>query len=77
MDRPWWSYCLAPTIPELFLVSDCVKIIVYETPVETEEELLTRVAAQEIDETPIVMTRVYQNMIRRYNVFNEVGGGYI
>lgn len=56
-----------------------MKSMVYETPVETEEELLARVmvAAQEINGTPGVMERVYRNMIRRYNVCNDVGGRHI
>ncbi|KAJ8891518.1 hypothetical protein PR048_004046 [Dryococelus australis] len=50
-----------------------------KTPVETGEELLTRVmvAAQQIDGTPCVMERVYPNIIRRCNVCNDVGGRHI
>ena len=43
------------------------------------EDLLARVlgAAQEIQQTPGVKEGVYQNMIRRYNVCNELGGRHI
>ena len=56
-----------------------MKSMVYQSPVETEEELLARVmvAAQEINGAPGVMDRVYRNMIRRYNVCNDNGGRHI
>ena len=43
---------------------------------DTVEDLLARVlgAAQEIQQTPGVMERVYQNMICRYNVCNDLHG---
>ncbi|KAJ8868981.1 hypothetical protein PR048_030522 [Dryococelus australis] len=42
-------------------------------PVETQEDLLARVmvAVQQIDGTPGVKERVYCNMSRRYNVYND------
>ena len=53
-----------------------MKSLVYQIPVDTVEDLLARVlgAAQEIQQTPGVMKRVYQNMSRRYNVCNKLGG---
>ena len=53
-----------------------MKSMVYQIPVETEEELLARVtvAAQEINGAPGVM---YRNMISRYNVCNDIGGRHI
>ncbi|KAJ8895217.1 hypothetical protein PR048_000542 [Dryococelus australis] len=46
-----------------------MKSMVYETPVEIEEDLLARVmvAAQQIYRTPCVMERVYRNIIRRHH----------
>jgi len=72
-----------PRSPDLtpldFFLWGRMKSLIYETPVETEEDLLARVLvdAQQIDETPGVMERVYQNMTRRYNVCNDVGGRHI
>ena len=56
-----------------------MKSLVYQTPVDTVDHLLARVlgAAQEIPQTPGVIERVYQNMIRRYNVRNELSGRHI
>ena len=50
-----------------------MKSLAYQT---TVEDLLARVlgAAQEIEQIPGVMERVYQNMSRRYN---ELGGRHI
>ena len=55
------------------------KWLVIETPVDTVEDLVARVltAAQEIQQTQGVMERVYQNLIRRYTVCNEVHGRHI
>ena len=51
----------------------------YQTPVDTMEDLVARVLgdSQDIQPTPAVMERVYQNMSRRYNVCNEFGGRHI
>ena len=50
--------------------------LVYQTSVDIVEDLLAHVlgVAQEIQQTLGVMERVYQNMICRYNVCNELGG---
>ena len=50
-----------------------------KSPVETVKDLVARVltAAQEIQQTQGVMERVYQNLIRRYTVCNEVHGRHI
>ena len=55
------------------------KSLMYHIPVDTVEDLLSRVlgASQETQQTPGVMERVYQNMSRRYNVCNELGGRHI
>ncbi|KAJ4432291.1 hypothetical protein ANN_20909 [Periplaneta americana] len=51
-----------------------MKNLVYETPVETAEDLVARVVvtAGEIADTPGVIELVYQNIIRRYNACNEL-----
>ena len=56
-----------------------MKFLVYQIPVNTVENLLAGVlrAVEEIQQTPGVMEGVYQNMIRRYNVYNELGGHHI
>ena len=53
-----------------------MKSLVYQTPVDTVEDLFGLVpgAAQKIQH---VMEQVYQNVSRRYNVWNELGGRYI
>lgn len=75
---PW-----PPRSPDLnpldFFLWGHMKSLVYETPVDTVEDLVARVltAAQEIQQTQGVMERVYQNLIRRYTVCNEVHGRHI
>ena len=56
-----------------------MKSLVYETLVDTVEDLLSRVlgATQEIQHAPGVIERVYQDMSRRYNVCNELGSRHI
>ena len=56
-----------------------MKSLMYHTPVDTVEDLLVRVlgAEQEIQQKTCVMERVYQNMIHRYNVCNELGVRHI
>lgn len=53
-----------------------MKTLVYETPVESEEELIARIlaAAQQIQTMPGLLERANQNMIRRCNACIEVGG---
>ena len=48
-------------------------------PVDSVEDQLARIlgVAQEIQQTPVVMERVYQNMRLGYNVCNEFGGRHI
>ena len=72
-----------PRSPDLtpldFFLWGYMKSLVYETPVESEEDLLARImaAAQEIQETPGIFERVYENMLRRCNVCIELGGRHI
>ena len=56
-----------------------MKSLVYQTAVDTVEELFARVlgAAQETQQPPGVMGRGYQKVSRRYNVCNELGGRHI
>ena len=62
-----------------FLLWGHMKSLVYETPVDTVQDLLARVlgTAQEIQQTQGVMERMYQNMSRSYNVCNELSGRHI
>lgn len=48
-----------------------MKSLVYETPIEEES------GAQQIEEGLRVIERVYQNIIRLYNEFNDVGDRHI
>lgn len=54
-----------------------IRSLIYETSIETEDDLMARVVvdAHQTEETPGVMGRVYQIIIRRYIVCNDVGGG--
>ena len=56
-----------------------MKKLVYDTPVEAEDDVVARVvvAAGQIADTPGVIELVYQNIIRRYNVCNDVAGRHI
>lgn len=53
-----------------------MKSLVYETPVESEEDLVARIlaAAQEIETTPGTFDRMYTNMLRRINACIATGG---
>ena len=79
MDRPRRFDCTAYTIAGFnatrFFLWGHMKSLVYQTSVDTVEDLLARVlgSAQEIQQTPGVMTRLYQNMIRRFNMYIELG----
>ncbi|KAJ4442487.1 hypothetical protein ANN_04073 [Periplaneta americana] len=72
-----------PRSPDLtpldFFLWGRMKSLAYETPVETAEDLVARVVvgAGEVADIPGVIERVYQNIIRRYNACNEVGGRHI
>ena len=69
---PW-----PPRSPDLtpldFFLWVRMKNLVYETPVESEGDLLARIlaAAQIIEHTPGPVGRVYENMCLRYTVCNE------
>ena len=56
-----------------------MKSLVYQTPKDTVEDILTGVvdAVEEFQQTLGLMERVYQNMSRRYNVWNKLGGRHI
>ena len=83
MDSPRRPDCVAYTLARFnatqFFLWGHMKYLVYQTPVDTVENLLARVlgAAQGIQQITGVMERVYQNMCRRYNVHNELGGRHI
>ena len=83
MDRPRRPDCMASAISGFnatrFFLWGHMKSLVYLTTVNTVEDLLSRVLspAQEIQQKPCVMARVQQNIIRRYNVCNELDGRHI
>ena len=49
-----------------------MKSLVYETPVDSEEDLLARIMAAADVGLPDIGDHVYQNMLRRYRVCVEV-----
>ncbi|KAJ8866390.1 hypothetical protein PR048_032233 [Dryococelus australis] len=51
--------------------------VVYETPVESEEDLLARIMAAEELGLPGIGDRVYRNMVRRYHVCVDLAGRHI
>ena len=56
-----------------------MKNLVYETPVETEEDFVERVlaAADIIKHTPGLMGRVYDNLLCRYMLCNDHQGRHL
>jgi hypothetical protein len=50
--------------------------LVYETPVETQHDLVARiaVAAATIPEMPVTPQRIQHNITRQCKICNEVGG---
>lgn len=56
-----------------------MNIWIYETLVETEDDLLLQVlvASQKIEDMPGLKERVYQDIIHRYNVCNNVVCCYV
>ena len=54
-----------------------MKTLIYETLLETEEDLLERVMAAANVGVPGIGDRVYQNTAQRYCVSVDVGGRHI
>jgi len=54
-----------------------MKTLIYETPIETEEELVARItaAAYHIQNIPAVFERVRESMFRRCHFCVETNGG--
>ncbi|KAJ8874554.1 hypothetical protein PR048_025417 [Dryococelus australis] len=68
---------LAKTTPLFYFLWSHMKGVIYETPVESEEELLARIVAAGDLGIPGVSGRVRQNMIRRYRVCVDVADRHI
>ena len=63
-----------PEYPSLFLW-EYLNSLVFQTPVETDMELVTRiVAAYDIIQNTEIFVRVRQNLVRRCHFCIEVGG---
>ena len=60
-----------------YFLWDHTKILIYETPVESEEDLLARVMAAADVGLSGIGSRVYQHMVRRYRECVEVAGRHI
>ncbi|GFS49081.1 uncharacterized protein TNCV_2409591 [Trichonephila clavipes] len=80
MDWPWRSSSLAspiarPFLSALFLLGQ-MKSLVYETPVNSAEELVARIsaAAGEIRNTPEMLSNVRRSMKRRCEACITCGG---
>ena len=54
-----------------------MKSLVYETPVDSEEDLLARIMAAADVGLQGIGDHVYQNMVRRYRVCVEVADRHI
>ena len=72
-----------PRLPDLTLLDfyfwGYMKTLIYETPVETQQDLVTRiqVIAAVIRYIPGIFQTVRHDLISRYTKFIEVGGGHI
>ena len=70
-----------PRSPDLssldFFLWGHMKTLIYETPIETEEELVARItaAAYQIQNIPAVFERVRESMFRRCHLCIEANGG--
>ena len=54
-----------------------MKSLIYETSVASEEDLLARVMAATDVGGPRIGDRVYQNMVRMYRNYVDIGGRHI
>ena len=54
-----------------------MKSLAYETPVESEEDLLARIMTAAHVGLPGIGDRAFQDMVRRYRVCVEVTGRHI
>ena len=74
---------LPPRLPDLtpynFHFYVYMKTLVYETPVETQQDLVAQiqVAAGGFHDMTEIFPRVWHDIIRRYTKCIEVGGGHI
>ena len=64
----------SPDLTPLDLLCRNMKSLVYEIPVDSEEDLLARVLAAEGAGLQGIGDGVYQNVVRRYRVCVEVAG---
>ena len=59
-----------------YFISEYLKSLLFETPVETDMELVARIVAAYdfIRNTPGILVRMLQNLVRRCHFCIEVGG---
>ncbi|KAJ8866317.1 hypothetical protein PR048_032160 [Dryococelus australis] len=72
-----WPACSPDLTPLDYLLWSHMKGHIYETPVNSEEDLLAQIIAAADLKLPGIGDRVYQNMVRRYRVCVEVAGRHI
>ena len=72
---PWLT--ISPDMNPLhYFLWEYLKSLVFETPVETDLELVARIVAacDIIRNIPVIFVRVRQNLVRRCHACIEVGG---
>ena len=70
-----WPARLRDLNPLRYFLWEYLKSLVFETPVETHIELISRIVAacDVIENTPGIFVRVRQNLVRRCHACIEVG----
>ncbi|KAJ8898072.1 hypothetical protein PR048_003432 [Dryococelus australis] len=72
-----WPARTPDLIPLDYILWGHIKDLIYETPVESEVDLLARIIAAADLGLPGIGDRVYQNMVHMYRVCVDVAGRYI
>ncbi|KAJ4441947.1 hypothetical protein ANN_11811 [Periplaneta americana] len=75
--RPWFRRARSPDLAALdFFLRGYVKSLVYETPVDTEDDLRARIlaACDNVRTKPGLYQRIRQNLVRRCHACIKDGG---
>ncbi|GBM06815.1 hypothetical protein AVEN_173577-1 [Araneus ventricosus] len=73
MDRTWPPRSTALN-PLGFFFWGHTKSLVYETPVDSAEDLVARIVVDKINTTPGILERVRQSFLRRCELCNDTRG---
>ena len=71
------TYCTLFFFWVYLLLWGHMKSLIYDTPLESEEDLLARIMAASDDGVRSIGDHVYQNKVRSYTVCDEVAGRHI